>query len=99
MTRERFDLFVAGRAAPSAAARTAARVLLDTYLPETYDLHVVDVLEDPTAAERERVLATPTLIRHHPDTPSRVIGDLSDPERVAHALGLSRPMTGPQEHM
>lgn len=49
---------------------------------------IVDVLEDPAQAEIDRVLATPTLIRVFPEPQRRVIGDLSDADRVLTVLGL-----------
>ena len=51
-----------------------------------YELEIVDVLEDPQRAEDERILATPTLIKQLPPPLRRVIGDLSDKDKVL--LGL-----------
>ena len=51
-----------------------------------YDLEIIDVLERPQLAEDEKILATPTLIKELPPPLRRVIGDLSDRERVL--LGL-----------
>jgi circadian clock protein KaiB len=51
-----------------------------------YELEIVDVLENPQRAEDERILATPTLIKQLPPPLRRVIGDLSDKEKVL--LGL-----------
>ncbi len=51
-----------------------------------YDLEIIDVLEFPEMAETERILATPTLIKSLPLPLRRVIGDLSDKEKVL--LGL-----------
>lgn len=51
---------------------------------------VIDILEDPEAAERARIIATPTLIRRSPQPERRVIGDISDPETLFEALGLQR---------
>jgi circadian clock protein KaiB len=51
-----------------------------------YELEIVDVLEHPQRAEDERILATPTLIKQLPPPLRRVIGDLSDKEKVL--LGL-----------
>lgn len=58
-----------------------------------YELEIVDVLEDPQRAEDEKILATPTLIKQLPPPLRRVIGDLSDKEKVL--LGLEvRPLPG-----
>lgn len=51
-----------------------------------YDLEIVDVLENPQRAEDDRILATPTLIKQLPPPLRRVIGDLSDKDKVL--LGL-----------
>ena len=51
-----------------------------------YELEIVDVLENPQRAEDERILATPTLIKQLPPPLRRVIGDLSDKDKVL--LGL-----------
>lgn len=51
----------------------------------------VDVLDDPEAADAERILTTPTLIRESPTPRRRVTGDLSDAQRVLAALGFSHP--------
>ncbi|HEY1953253.1 MAG TPA: circadian clock KaiB family protein [Gemmatimonadaceae bacterium] len=59
-----------------------------------YDLEIIDVLENPQRAEDERILATPTLIKQLPPPLRRVIGDLSDKEKVL--LGLEvRPGSKP----
>jgi circadian clock protein KaiB len=56
-----------------------------------YELEIVDVLENPQRAEDERILATPTLIKQLPPPLRRVIGDLSDKDKVL--LGLEvRPV-------
>lgn len=100
MTTERFTLFVAGRAAPSTAALYAVRDLLERHFPGRHELRVVDVLEDPASAETARVLATPTLERTTGRPPSRVVGDLSDQNRVLMALGFwpQPPKSDPEPH-
>lgn len=55
-------------------------------LEDRYELEIVDVLEHPQRAEDEKILATPTLIKQLPPPLRRVIGDLSDKEKVL--LGL-----------
>jgi circadian clock protein KaiB len=52
------------------------------------ECHVIDVLEDPEAAEAHRVLATPTAIRVSPLPECRLVGDLSQVDRVAEILDL-----------
>jgi circadian clock protein KaiB len=55
-------------------------------LSEQYELEIVDVLEHPQRAEDERILATPTLIKQLPPPLRRVIGDLSDKDKVLMGL-------------
>jgi circadian clock protein KaiB len=62
-------------------------------LSEQYELEIVDVLEHPQRAEDERILATPTLIKQLPPPLRRVIGDLSDKDKVL--LGLEVRPTKP----
>ena len=62
-----------------------------------YELEIVDVLENPQRAEDERILATPTLIKQLPPPLRRVIGDLSNKEKVL--LGLEvRPAASTNPH-
>ena len=54
------------------------------------DLRVIDVLEHPAMAEDEKIVATPTLVKDMPPPTRRVIGDLSDFQRVLFGLDLAR---------
>lgn len=90
-----FRLYVAGQSERSSAAEANLRALAASRLPEGYELEVVDVTARPALAEEQRVLATPTVVRLLPLPQLRVIGDLSNPPRVAFALGLPNE---PQEH-
>ena len=51
-------------------------------------MEIVDVLTQPDAAETEKILATPTLIRQVPGPPRRLVGDLGEAMRVIELLGL-----------
>ena len=62
------------------------RRICEEELEGRYDLEIIDVLEQPQAAEDARILATPTLIKQLPPPLRRVIGDLSDKDKVL--LGL-----------
>jgi circadian clock protein KaiB len=79
-------LYVTGSSPKAAAAISNLRRICDEELRGQYDLQIVDVLEHPQAAEDDRVLATPTLIKRLPLPLRRVIGDLSDKHKVL--LGL-----------
>ena len=60
-----------------------------------YELEIVDVLENPQRAEDERILATPTLIKQLPPPLRRVIGDLSDKEKVLLGLEVRPTASAP----
>lgn len=86
-------LFVAGKTPRSEQAIANLERICEQELGDRYELLIVDVLEHPEAAEEARVLATPTLIKQLPPPIRRVIGDLSDKEKVL--LGLEvRPGSG-----
>ncbi|MCG7910934.1 MAG: circadian clock protein KaiB [Candidatus Thiodiazotropha taylori] len=53
-----------------------------------YDFEVINLIENPTLAEEERILATPVLIKKLPEPMRRIIGDLSDRERILVGLDL-----------
>ena len=79
-------LYVMGSSARAETAIANLRRICDEDLRGEYALEIIDVLSDPEAAERERILATPTLIKQLPPPLRRVIGDLSDKQKVL--LGL-----------
>jgi circadian clock protein KaiB len=81
-------LFVAERASSSARARRQIEAWLAGQVAGDVDLTVVNVHDRPELAEQERILATPTLVRHHPLPRRKIVGDLSDWESVAHGLDL-----------
>lgn len=78
----------------SARAETAVsnlRRLCEQELANDCELQIIDVLANPQLAEDEKILATPTLIKELPPPLRRVIGDLSDKERVLLGLELRVP--------
>ena len=81
-------LFVAGNTARSVLAAAKLRGICESLLPGNFALAIVDVLEDPDAAERDKVLVTPTLIKRSPPPVARILGDLSATAKVVEALGL-----------
>ena len=85
-----FRLYVTGGAPPSEQAIANLRELCADALAGDCRIDVIDVLEQPHLAEQEHVLVTPTLVKHEPPPMRRVLGDLSDPDRVLVALQLRR---------
>lgn len=79
-------IYLSGLSGRSKIARTIAQGLCDEYPGAT--LEVVDVLERPDLAEKERVLATPTLVRVRPLPQVRLVGDMSDEAKVRRFLDL-----------
>lgn len=89
--RYSFRLFVAGESLRSQRAAANLRSLCAAALGDGFEIEVVDVLERPELAESERIIATPTVLRLFPPPARRVVGDLSDFELAAAALGLVHP--------
>lgn len=87
-----FLLFVAGETARSERAVAALHGLVESMLGGEAVIDVVDVLERPDLAEEMALLATPVVIRLVPLPQRRVVGDLSDPVRLADALGITPPV-------
>jgi circadian clock protein KaiB len=81
-------LFVTGASARTAIAIANLRRICEEELAGAYDLEIIDVQKNPGLAEDERILATPTLIKSLPPPLRRVIGDLSDKDKVLLGLEL-----------
>lgn len=79
-------LYVTGTSPRAKIAIANLQRLCENELKGQYELEIVDVLENPQRAEDEKILATPTLIKQLPLPLRRVIGDLSDKDKVL--LGL-----------
>jgi circadian clock protein KaiB len=80
-------LYVTGQSARSERAVANLRRICERF-QAWCEMTVVDVLERPQLAEQEKILATPTVIRHRPLPRRRIIGDLSDERRVVLELDL-----------
>jgi circadian clock protein KaiB len=79
-------LYVAGQSARSIAALSNLRKICDGHLGGRYAIEVVDLLENPHLAKGDEIIAIPTLVRRLPPPMRKIIGDLSNVERVL--LGL-----------
>ena len=85
-------LYVTGATPRSGRAVANIKAICEEHLPGHYVLEVVDVYQQPQLARGDHVLATPTLVKRHPLPLRRLVGDLSDEERVLHGLDLkSKP--------
>lgn len=94
MTSYVLKLYITGRTPRAEQAITSIRGICERELAGLYELVVIDVLERPQLAENERILATPTLVRELPPPLRRVVGDLSDKERVLVGLDLAPRESG-----
>src|SRR6201992_2089391 len=86
--RYKLRLFVTGSTPRSARAIENMRRICEENLQGRYDLEVVDVYRNPEATRELQVVATPTLVKILPEPLRRIIGDLSDEERVLAGLDL-----------
>jgi circadian clock protein KaiB len=81
-------LYVAGQTSKSMAAFTNLRRICETYLAGKYRIEVIDLLQTPQLAAGDQILAVPTLVRRLPEPITKIIGDLSNEERVLVGLDL-----------
>lgn len=81
-------LYVTGSTPRTQLAIANLKRICEAELGAQYDLEVIDVLEHPQVAEDQRILATPTLVKQLPPPLRRVIGDLSDRDKVLLGLEL-----------
>lgn len=86
MKKTKLKLYITGKTPRSERAISNLRRICEEDLTENWEMEVIDVLERPQLAEDEKILATPTLIKTIPPPMRRIIGDLSDREKVL--LGL-----------
>ena len=83
-------LYVAGKTPKSVAALANLKRICEEHLAGRYRIEVVDLLENPQLAAGDQILALPTLVRRLPPPLKRIIGNLSDSERVLVGLDLRR---------
>ena len=84
-------LYVPGNTAKSLTALQNLRKYCETHLPGQYQIEVIDLLIQPQLAEGDQILAIPTLVRKVPEPIRKIIGDLSNEEKVLVGLNI-RPM-------
>jgi circadian clock protein KaiB len=88
-------LYVAGNTPQSSRAISNLKAICEKYLPDQYDLRVVDLYEQPERAIEDQIMVAPTLVRQLPLPVRRVIGDLSHTDRVLAALDLAPAVLQP----
>jgi circadian clock protein KaiB len=87
-------LYVAGQTAKSLTAFANLKRICEEHLPGQYDIEVVDLLQNPTLAKGDQILAVPTLVRKLPRPIRKIIGDLSNTERVLVGLDVRPALEG-----
>ena len=81
-------LYVAGQTAKSTAAFENLKRVCETHLAGRYTIEVIDLLVNPRLAAGDQILAVPTLVRKFPEPIRKIIGDLSNEERVLVGLDV-----------
>lgn len=84
----RLRLYTAGQSAKSITAFTNLKKICEEHLQGQYSIDVIDLTVNPQLAKEDRILALPTLIRKIPEPMKRLIGDLSNTERVLVKLDI-----------
>ena len=89
-SKERYvlRLYVTGSTPKSSKAIQNIRALCEEHLQGRYDLEVIDIYQQPVLARGEQIIAAPTLIKKLPAPLRKVVGDLSDADRVLMGLDL-----------
>jgi circadian clock protein KaiB len=81
-------LYVTGKTPNSLRAIASVREICERHLTGRYHLQVIDIYQQPALAEADQIIAAPTLVKKSPEPVRRVIGDLSDRDRVLAGLDL-----------
>jgi circadian clock protein KaiB len=83
-------LYVAGQTPKSLTAFANLKNICEEHLEGKYHIEVIDLLKNPQLARGDQILAIPTLVRNLPEPIKKIIGDLSNTERVLVGLDLRR---------
>ncbi len=81
-------LYVAGQTPKSLAAFANLKKICEEYLEGQYHIEVIDLIKQPQLASGDQILAIPTLVRKLPEPIKKIIGDLSNTERVLVGLDI-----------
>ncbi|MGN6533088.1 MAG: circadian clock KaiB family protein [Ginsengibacter sp.] len=82
-------LFITGASPNSVRAIANLKGICEKYLPQKYDLEIIDVYQQPFMAKKEQVVALPMLIKNFPLPVKRLFGDMSNVKSVLKGLGLN----------
>jgi circadian clock protein KaiB len=84
-------LYIAGNTPKSSTALRNLKKYCETHLRDQYEIEVIDLLINPQLAEGDQILAIPTLVKKVPEPVRKIIGDLSNEEKVLVGLDI-RPL-------
>jgi circadian clock protein KaiB len=82
-------LYIAGQTPKCMRAFVNLKRICEQYLSNRYRIEMIDLLEDPALARGDQILAVPTLVKRTPEPIRKIIGDLSNTQRVLSGLDLS----------
>jgi len=88
LKRWNLRLYVAGQTPKSLTALANLKRICDEHMNGQYAIEVIDLMENPQLAQRDQIVAIPTLVRELPSPLKRIIGDLSNTERVLVGLDV-----------
>lgn len=84
-------LYVAGQTPKSISALANLKRICEEHVPGRYRVEIIDLVQNPRLAQGDQILAIPTLVRRLPEPARKIIGDLSNTERVLVGLDI-RPV-------
>lgn len=88
-------LYVAGHTMKSITALSNLKKICEEHLHDQYSIEVIDLIRNPALAKGDQILAVPTLVRRLPQPMRKILGDLSNTEKVLVGLDLRpRPLKG-----
>ncbi|MCC8425614.1 circadian clock KaiB family protein [Mucilaginibacter sp. UR6-11] len=85
----RLRLFVTGASPNSTRAILNLKEICEQYLKDNYEMEIIDIHQQPLIAQEEQIIALPLLIKKGPGAERRLIGDMSNREKVLKGLGIS----------
>ena len=88
MSRYIFKLFVVRQSPKTERVIENVRRFFEEELKNEYSLEIIDVLDEPLKAEKEKIFCTPTLLKYPPPSFIKIIGDFEDKERVMKGLDV-----------
>ena len=84
----RLRLFITGASPNSTRAVTNLKDICEKHLKDKYELEIIDVYQQPSIAQTEQIIALPLLVKKAPGIERRLIGDMSDIDKVLRGLGI-----------